>query len=76
MAQGSPGQPEVAKGRALLKAIAESIADDWTRYEGKNGQRFPDDGFARLDSEKVASFGKLNSNRREIANAILELSGK
>ena len=59
--------------RALLAAIAEGIADDWTVYEGKGGRRFPDDGFARLDPEKAASFGRLNALRLEVARAIIAL---
>ena len=49
------------------------MAEDWTLYEGKGGMRFPDDGFARLDAEKAASFGRLNSLRLAVAQAILAL---
>lgn len=65
--------PAVKQARDLLKTIADAIADDWTLYEGKGGQRFPDDGFARLDPEKAAIFGRLNSLRWELAKAILAL---
>jgi hypothetical protein len=66
---------EVRRAQELLKTIADGIADDWTLYEGKGGRRFPDDGFAKLDPEKVASFGRLNSIRREVAEAIVVIQG-
>jgi hypothetical protein len=73
VAQADPDRPEATNARALLQASADGIADDWTLYEGKNGRRFPDDGFAKLDPEKVNSFGRLNALRLELANAILAL---
>lgn len=71
VAAASPALPEVRKAKDLLQAIADGIADDWTLYEGKSGLRFPEDGFAKWDPEKVASFGRLNAIRIELANAIL-----
>jgi hypothetical protein len=71
VAQAHQALPEVNRARGLLKTIADGIADDWTLYEGKGGRRFPDDGFARLDPEKASLFGRLNSIRWELANAIL-----
>jgi len=73
VAEADPGLPEVRNARDLLKVIADGIADDWTLYEGKGGLRFPDDGFARLDPEKVNSFGRLNALRLELADAIVAL---
>jgi hypothetical protein len=73
LARANPERPEVKNARALLQAIADGIADDWTLYEGKSGRRFPDDGFAKLDPEKVSSVGRLNALRLEVANAILAL---
>ncbi len=69
----NPAQPAARKARDLLETIGNDIADDWTLYEGKGGQRFPDDGFARLDPDKVVAFGRLNAIRRELADAILAL---
>lgn len=73
LAKTKAGLPETGKARELLSAIDQDIAEDWSLYEGKSGQRFPDDGFARFDPEKAASFGRLNSLRLEIANYILAL---
>jgi hypothetical protein len=73
--QGSPSNPAIKSGQELLKSIENGIADDWTLYEGKSGLRFPDDGFAKLDPEKVSNFGKLNSLRMELVNAILAIQG-
>jgi hypothetical protein len=73
LARADPAQPAARNARDLLKTIADGIADDWTLYEGKGGLRFPDDGFARLDPEKVNSVGRLNAIRLELANAILAL---
>jgi hypothetical protein len=73
VARANPALPETRAARELLKAIADGIADDWTLYEGKGGRRFPDDGFASLDPEKAATFGRLNSLRLQLANAILAL---
>jgi hypothetical protein len=73
VAAANPALPEVRRAKDLLRTIADGIADDWTLYEGKSGLRFPDDGFARLDPEKVSSFGRLNTIRLELANAILAL---
>jgi hypothetical protein len=71
LAGANPALPQVKQAQALLKTIAQGIADDWTLYEGKAGRPFPDDGFAKLDPEKAASFGRLNSVRLEVAEAIL-----
>jgi hypothetical protein len=49
------------------------IADDWTLYADKGGLRFPDDGFAKVDPEKVSSFGRWNALRLDVAHAILAL---
>jgi len=73
LVKADPAQPAVKNARDLLKTIADGIADDWTLYEGKGGLRFPDDGFARLDPEKVNSLGRLNAIRLELANAIVAL---
>ncbi len=73
LAKADPMQPAVKNTRDLLNVIADGIADDWTLYEGKGGLRFPDDGFARLDPEKVNSLGRLNAIRLELANAIVAL---
>ncbi|MBN1506609.1 MAG: hypothetical protein JW955_07175 [Sedimentisphaerales bacterium] len=73
LAKADPSRPEVKNARDLLKTIADGIVDDWTRYEGKAGLRFPEDGFARLDPEKVSAFGWLNALRLELANAIVAL---
>ena len=73
IAQASPDLPQVKNARDLLQTIADGIADDWTQYEGKGGLRFPDDGFAGLDPEKVSSFGRLNAIRLEVANAIVAI---
>jgi hypothetical protein len=73
LAQADPQPPQARNARDLLQAIADGIADDWTLYGGKGGRQFPDDGFARLDPEKVNSFGRLNALRRELADAILLL---
>jgi hypothetical protein len=73
LAKADPARPEVKNARDLLKAIADGIADDWTLYEGKGGLRFPDDGFARLDPEKVSTLGRLNALRLELAGAIVAL---
>lgn len=72
-ARANPELPEVKNARALLAAIADGIADDWTVYEGKGGRRFPEDGFARLDPQKASSFGRLNALRLELASAIVAL---
>ncbi len=71
LAGAAPARPEVRSAQALVRRIADGIADDWTVYEGKGGRRFPDDGFASLDPEKVATFGRLNALRLEVAQAIL-----
>jgi len=73
VAKAKPGLPEAAKARELLQSIDQAIADDWSLYEGKGGQHFPEDGFAKLDSEKAATFGRLNSLRLEVANQIIAL---
>ncbi|HEY5909784.1 MAG TPA: glycoside hydrolase domain-containing protein [Verrucomicrobiae bacterium] len=73
VAKAKPALPETAKARALLDAIDQGIAEDWSVYEGKRGLRFPDDGFAKLDPEKAANFGRLNALRLEIANHIIAL---
>jgi hypothetical protein len=73
VAKADPAQPEVKNARDLLKTIADGIAEDWTLYEGKGPLRFPDDGFARLDPEKVSALGRLNALRLELANAIVAL---
>lgn len=73
VARADPKATETRTAGDLLKTIADGIADDWTLYEGKNGRRFPDDGFAKLDPEKVSSFGRLNALRLEVASAILAL---
>jgi hypothetical protein len=73
LAKANSAQSEVKNARDLLKIIADGIADDWTLYEGKGPLRFPDDGFARLDPEKVNSLGRLNALRLELANAIVAL---
>jgi hypothetical protein len=68
-----PERPEARGALELLRSIEDGIADDWTLYEGKGGRRFPDDGFARLDPEMVASFGRLSAIRRRLADAIMAL---
>jgi hypothetical protein len=73
VAQAGPDLAAARNARDLLQAIADGIADDWTLYEGKGGRRFPDDGFARLDPEKVSTFGRLNALRLELANASVAL---
>ncbi len=73
LAKASPELPQTKEARALLLSIQNGIVDDWSLYEGRSGQRFPDDGFARLDPEKVVSFGKLNSLRWELAKALVAL---
>lgn len=73
VAKANPILPETRRARELLQRIAGGIADDWTLYEGKGGQRFPDDGFAKLDPEQVVSVGRSNSIRFELANAIVAL---
>jgi len=73
LAGADAARPEVGRTRDLLKTLADGIADDWTRYEGKGGLRFPEDGFARLDPEKVHAVGRLNAVRLELANAIVAL---
>ena len=73
IARADPQRPEVKNARALLGAIADGIADDWTLYEGKGGRRFPEDGFAKLDPQKASSFGRLNALRLELASAIVAL---
>lgn len=73
LAGADSSRPEVRNARDLLKAIAEGIADDWSLYEGKDGRHFPEDGFARIDVEKVNAFGRLNAVRLEVANAIVAL---
>jgi len=75
VAQTNPDLPQVKNARDLFKTMSDGIADDWTLYEGKGGLRFPDDGFARLDPEKVNSFGRLNAIRLEVVNAILAIEG-
>ncbi len=65
--------PEATQARHLLNSLDQAIIGDWSVYEGKGSQRFPDDGFARLDPEKVGMLGRLNSVRWELANAIVEL---
>jgi len=73
LAKADPARPEAKNARDLLKTIAAGITDDWTLYEGKGGMRFPDDGFARLDPEKVNAVGRLNAIRLELANAIVAI---
>ena len=64
---------ECAAARAALQAISDAITDDWSVYEGKGGMRFPEDGFALLDPEKTAAFGKLNNLRLTLAGHILAI---
>ncbi len=73
LASAKPALAEATKAGELLAAIDQAIADDWSVYEGQGGQRFPADGFAKLDPEKATSFGRLNSLRLEVASQILAL---
>jgi len=73
LAKADASTAQARAARELLESIDAGIADDWALYEGKGGLRFPDDGFARLDPTKVASFGRLNSIRWEVAKAIVAL---
>lgn len=62
----------VSQAEALLKRVAEGIVDNWTAYT-EGGETFPGDGFAQLDPDKIATFGRLNSIRLQVANAIAAL---
>jgi hypothetical protein len=73
VAHADPALPQAKAARDLLKEIDEGIAADWNLYEGQGGRRFPDDGFANLDPDKIRSLGRLNSIRRQVANAIVAL---
>ena len=64
--------PQREKAEALLKAIADSIQDDWTAYTS-GGARFPADGFDVMSPEKTAAIGRLASIRRALADCILAL---
>jgi len=63
---------EREEAEALLKKIADGIADDWTGYT-HGGERFPADGMAVMSPEKAADMGDLNAIRRAIAEQILSL---
>jgi hypothetical protein len=62
----------VVKAEALLKKIADGIADDWTAYT-HGGERFPADGMAVMSPERAANMGELNAVRRAVADHIVML---
>ena len=64
--------PRRQAAEALLKRIADGIADDWSAYQS-GGARFPADGFAVLSPEKAAGMGRLDALRRAVAEKILAL---
>jgi hypothetical protein len=57
---------------ALLKKIADGIADDWTAYT-QGGEHFPADGMAIMSLEKTANMSELNVVRRALAEQIVKL---
>jgi hypothetical protein len=63
---------ERQKAEALLKKIADGIADDWTAYT-HGGERFPADGMAVMSPERTANMGELNAIRRAVADHIVML---
>lgn len=63
---------ERKRAEALLKRIADSIADDWTAYT-HGGERFPADGMAAMSSERTINVSELNSIRRALADHIVML---
>ena len=63
---------ERKNAEAILKKIANGIADDWTAYM-LGGERFPADGMAVMSLEKAADMGDLNAVRRAVADHIVML---
>jgi hypothetical protein len=63
---------ERQEAEALLKKIADGIADDWTAYT-QGGERFPADGMAIMSPEKTANMSELNAVRRALAEQIVKL---
>lgn len=57
---------------ALLKKIADGIADDWTAYT-HGGERFPADGMAVMNPERTANMSELNAIRRALSDHIVML---
>ena len=66
--------PQRQAAEALLKRIADSIADDWSAYRS-GGVSFPADGFAVMSPEKAAGMGRFDTVRRAVADHIVALSG-
>jgi hypothetical protein len=63
---------ERQEAEALLKKIADGIADDWTAYT-QGGERFPADGMEIMSPEKTANMSELNAVRRALAEQIVKL---
>jgi hypothetical protein len=63
---------ERQSAEALLKKIADGIADDWTAYT-HGGERFDADGMAIMSPEKTANMSELNAVRRALAEQIVNL---
>ncbi len=63
---------EREQAEALLKKIADGIADDWTAYT-RGGERFPADGMAVMSPEKAANMTELDAVRRAVADQIVLL---
>jgi hypothetical protein len=63
---------ERKEAEALLKKIADGIADDWTAYT-HGGERFPADGMAVMSPEKAANMSELDAIRRAVADQIVLL---
>jgi hypothetical protein len=63
---------ERQSAEALLRKIADGIADDWTVY-AQGGERFPTDGMAIMSPEKTANMSELNAVRRALAEQIINL---
>jgi hypothetical protein len=63
---------ERQSAEALLKKIADGIADDWTAYT-QGGERFDADGMAIMSPEKTANMSELNAVRRALAEQIVNL---
>jgi hypothetical protein len=63
---------ERQEAEALLKKIADGIADDWTAYT-QGGEHFPADGMAIMSPEKTANMSELNAVRHALAEQIVKL---
>jgi hypothetical protein len=63
---------EREEAEALLKRIADGVADDWTAYT-HGGERFPADGMAVMSPDKAANMSELDAIRRVVADRIVLL---